>query len=152
MIMRPCSSPGPYPPDASARRSKCIPAPRSPVLASVARPRLLDRSLPNPPVPHSSIWKLRSTAGASLHPSWPSAGAELDLLVLSGGKRYGFECKFADVPGTTRSMRVALQDLGLDHLWIVYPGDEEYALDDRISVLPVTEIGTVVEGIGSKGW
>lgn len=72
--------------------------------------------------------------------------------MLSGGKRYGFECKFADVPGTTRSMRVALQDLGLDHLWIVYPGDEEYALDDRISVLPVTEIGTVVEGIGSKGW
>ena len=80
------------------------------------------------------------------------AGAELDLLVFAGGKRYGFECKFADAPGTTRSMRVALQDLGLDHLWIVYPGDEGYVLDDRISVLPVAEIGTLVERIGSKGW
>ena len=49
-------------------------------------------------------------------------------------------------------MRVALEDLRLNHLWIVYPGDEGYVLDDRISVLPVAEIGTLVEGIGSKGW
>ena len=68
-------------------------------------------------------------------------GAELDLLVFRGGKRYGFECKFADAPGTTRSMRVALEDLGLAHLWIVYPGDEAYALDDRISVLPISQAG-----------
>lgn len=60
--------------------------------------------------------------------------------------------KFADAPGTTRSMRVALKDLKLDHLWIVYPGDEGYVLDDRISALPVAEIGTLVERIGSKGW
>ena len=80
------------------------------------------------------------------------AGAELDLLVLGGGKRYGFECKFADAPGTTRSMRVALEDLKLDHLWIVYPGDEGYVLDDRISVLPVAEIGTLATGIAAKGW
>lgn len=70
-------------------------------------------------------------------------GAELDLLVLRGGKRYGFECKFADAPGTTRSMRVALEDLGLSHLWIVYPGEEAYPLDDRISVLPVSQVGEV---------
>ncbi|MDE0247846.1 MAG: ATP-binding protein [Gammaproteobacteria bacterium] len=75
------------------------------------------------------------------------AGAELDLLILRAGKRYGFECKFADAPGTTRSMRVALEDLGLDHLWIVYPGDEGYVLDERITVLPVAEIRTLAEGI-----
>ena len=38
-------------------------------------------------------------------------------------------------------MRVALEDLSLEHLWVVYPGDVEYALDDRISVLPVAGIG-----------
>ena len=80
------------------------------------------------------------------------AGAELDLLVLHGGKRYGFECKFADAPGTTRSMRVALENLKLDHLWIVYPGDEGYVLDDRISALPVAEIGTLVASMTAKGW
>ena len=67
-------------------------------------------------------------------------GAELDLLVMRGGKRYGFECKLADAPGTTRSMRVALNDLELEHLWVVYPGHEAYALDDRISVLPIANI------------
>ena len=67
-------------------------------------------------------------------------GAELDLLVMRGGKRYGFECRLADAPGTTRSMRVALNDLELEHLWVVYPGNEAYPLDDRISVLPITDI------------
>ena len=67
-------------------------------------------------------------------------GAELDLFVMRGGKRYGFECKLADAPGTTRSMRAALNDLELEHLWVVYPGDEAYPLDDRISVLPITDI------------
>lgn len=48
------------------------------------------------------------------------AGAELDLLVTFGGKRYGFEFKHSDAPGTTRSMRVAMQDLNLERLWVVY--------------------------------
>ncbi|MCY3609966.1 MAG: ATP-binding protein [Gemmatimonadetes bacterium] len=67
-------------------------------------------------------------------------GAELDLLVLHRGARYGFECKFADAPGPTRSMRVALRDLRLDHLWIVFPGAEAYSLDERISVLPISGV------------
>jgi hypothetical protein len=64
-------------------------------------------------------------------------GAELDLLVLAGGKRYGFEIKYADAPGTSRSMQVALHDLALEHLWVIYPGQHEYALADRITALPL---------------
>jgi predicted AAA+ superfamily ATPase len=67
-------------------------------------------------------------------------GAELDLLVTVGGRRFGFEFNLADAPGTTRSMRVALSDLDLEHLWIVYPGSDAYQLDERISVLPLREI------------
>ena len=78
------------------------------------------------------------------------AGAELDLLVTRGGRRYGFECKLADAPGTTRSMRVALADLGLDHLWVIYPGDDAYALDDRISALPVADVPDLAASIGSR--
>ena len=37
-------------------------------------------------------------------------------------------------------MRIALEDLSLEHLWVVYPGRQEYALDDRISVIPVDSI------------
>ena len=78
-------------------------------------------------------------------------GAELDLLALRGGRRYGFECKLADAPGTTRSMRVALDDLELSHLWVVYPGDEAYPLDERISVLPVTDIPALARSLGAGG-
>jgi predicted AAA+ superfamily ATPase len=67
-------------------------------------------------------------------------GAELDLLVRIGDKHYGFEFKYADAPGTTRSMRIALEDLSLEYLWVIYPGGQEYALDDRISVVPVDSI------------
>jgi hypothetical protein len=67
-------------------------------------------------------------------------GAELDLFVRRGGKRYGFELKYADAPGSTRSMRVALEDLRLEHLWVVYPGDREYPLDQSITVLPVASL------------
>jgi len=73
------------------------------------------------------------------------AGAELDLLVTVRGKRYGFECKYADAPGSTRSMHVALQDLNLAHLWVIYPGIERYVLDERITVVPAHKIPTLAE-------
>ncbi|MBN1512704.1 MAG: DUF4143 domain-containing protein [Phycisphaerae bacterium] len=76
-------------------------------------------------------------------------GAELDLLVMARGKRYGFECTFADAPGTTRSMRVAAADLSLEHLWVVYPGAERYALDDTITALPATEIALAADRINT---
>jgi len=68
------------------------------------------------------------------------AGAELDLMARIQSKRYGFEFKYADAPGTTRSMHIAVRDLSLEHLWIIYPGHQEYSLDDKISVFPLDSI------------
>ncbi len=68
------------------------------------------------------------------------AGAELDLLVTIAGKRHGFEFKYTDAPGRKRSMHIAIEDLGLEHLWVIYPGDQKYALDNKITVLPLEEI------------
>ncbi len=67
-------------------------------------------------------------------------GAELDLLVSRGGKRYGFEFKFADVPGTTKSMRVALADLNLERLFVVYPGERDFPLDEKIEAVPLVRL------------
>jgi predicted AAA+ superfamily ATPase len=72
------------------------------------------------------------------------AGAELDLLIMRGGKRYGFEFKFEDAPRPTRSMHVALADLGLAHLWVVFGGERELPLTDRISTLPLDRVDAVV--------
>ena len=64
-------------------------------------------------------------------------GAELDLLLFTEGRRLGVEVKHADAPTLTPSMRIALADLHLDHLTVLYPGAKHYALADRVSVAPV---------------
>lgn len=73
------------------------------------------------------------------------AGAELDLMVTVKGKRYGFEFKYTDAPGRQRSMHIALEDLGLEHLWVIYPGDQKYALDDKITVVPLEEVSQLAQ-------
>ncbi|MBN1271849.1 MAG: ATP-binding protein, partial [Candidatus Aminicenantes bacterium] len=68
------------------------------------------------------------------------AGAELDLLVTVGGKRYGFEFKYADAPGPKRSMHIAIEDLRLERLWVIYPGRHKYDINKNITVIPIENI------------
>jgi predicted AAA+ superfamily ATPase len=72
------------------------------------------------------------------------AGAELDLLWHDRGTAYGMEFKYTDAPMMTRSMKTTLDDLHLARLWVVYPGDQTYPLDDRITVVPLSRIGEIV--------
>lgn len=68
------------------------------------------------------------------------SGAELDLMVTIAGKRHGFEFKYTDAPGRKRAMHIAIKDLGLEHLWVIYPGDQKYTLDSKITAIPLEEI------------
>jgi len=72
-------------------------------------------------------------------------GAELDMVLTVNGKTYGVECKYADAPGTTRSMHVAIADLGLEHLFVVYPGSQEYRLAETITALPLHGLTRVLQ-------
>ncbi len=56
------------------------------------------------------------------------AGAELDLLMFKHGLRIGVEFKRVDAPRMTASMHIALRDLKLDALYVVYPGERRYSL------------------------
>ncbi len=68
-------------------------------------------------------------------------GAELDLLVLRDGRRFGFEIKLTRSPGITPSMRSALDALALDHLYVVCSGaGEPGPLSERITALPLGSI------------
>ena len=69
------------------------------------------------------------------------SGAEIDLLFHSGGKRYGVEFKCNEAPKIGKSMHIAITDLGLDHLYVVYPGHESYPVSEKISVLALADIG-----------
>jgi len=64
-------------------------------------------------------------------------GAELDLLMLQGERRIGVEFKYTDVPRVTRSMRIAIDDLKLAALYVVYPGEHRFALGERIEAVPL---------------
>lgn len=55
-------------------------------------------------------------------------GAELDLLVIRGGRRLGFEIKHTVAPEATKSMRIATADLMLDRLDVIHVGADTYPL------------------------
>lgn len=67
-------------------------------------------------------------------------GAELDLLLLKNGKRLGVEVKRADAPALAPSMRIALADLELDHLTVLYPGEKSYTIAQRVTVVPFSVV------------
>jgi uncharacterized protein len=67
-------------------------------------------------------------------------GAELDLLLFKNGRRLGIEVKRMDAPTLTSSMRIALKDLKLEQLVVLYPGPKAYALAERVRVLPITRL------------
>lgn len=67
-------------------------------------------------------------------------GAEIDLLMLKDKKRIGVECKRMDAPVMTPSIRTALADLKLDHVYVVYPGTKEYAISKNVDAIPLASL------------
>lgn len=70
------------------------------------------------------------------------AGAELDLLVVHGRRRVGFEIKRSTAPQVTRSMQIARRDLGLASLDVVHAGEHTFPLERGIRALAVSRILT----------
>lgn len=67
-------------------------------------------------------------------------GAELDLLVVRGRQRLGFEFKRSSAPRSTPSMRIAIEDLGLSSLTVVFPGQESYALSKKVRAVGMARL------------
>ena len=64
----------------------------------------------------------------------------MDLLLFKDGRRIGVEIKRSDSPGMTPSIRVALKDLKLDRMRVIYPGEKRYRLADQVDVVPLRDI------------
>lgn len=67
-------------------------------------------------------------------------GAEIDLILRRGDDLFGVECKLADAPRMTPSIRNALSDLGLVRVAVVYPGTQRFPLGDRVEVVPLSAL------------
>lgn len=74
-------------------------------------------------------------------------GAELDLLIVRGQKRLGFEFKRTSAPKITSSMRSALTDLKLQSLDIIHAGDRTFQLDKRVRAVSFSHILTDLKAI-----
>ena len=67
-------------------------------------------------------------------------GAEIDLVLRHRGKLFGVECKRVDAPRLTPSIRIALDDLALERVAVVYPGARRYALAERVEAVPLAAL------------
>jgi uncharacterized protein len=67
-------------------------------------------------------------------------GAEIDLLLRRGDRLFGVECKRADAPRSTRSIRNALVDLGLERVAVIYPGAKRYPLGESVEAVPLNAL------------
>ena len=66
---------------------------------------------------------------------WATQGhAEVDLLILEGSRKIAYEFKYTSTPKITKSMRIAMEDLQLDKLTIITPGEKSYPLNEHIVV------------------
>jgi predicted AAA+ superfamily ATPase len=75
------------------------------------------------------------------------SGAELDLLLTLRGRRFGFEFKYSEAPRITRSAHTAINDLQLDHVWVVYPGEHSYPIEKKIAAIPLTKVSDLSAAI-----
>lgn len=67
-------------------------------------------------------------------------GAEMDLVLRRGRHLYGVECKRTDAPRMTPSIRIAMEDLGLSRVAVVYPGERRYPIADRVEAVPFASL------------
>jgi hypothetical protein len=83
--------------------------------------------------------RLGARAGESFF--WAThGGAELDLLVMRGRQRLGFECKRTDSPRMSPSLRSALTDLNLDRLDVVHAGEHTFPLAEKVRALALSRL------------
>jgi uncharacterized protein len=102
---------------------------RHPKLGATWEGMIVEHLATQPDVRDASFW--------STH-----AGAELDLRLQVGSKVIGVEIKRTDTPRIGKSMRIALETLELDHLYVVHGGRHRFALGESFTAVPATQVLT----------
>jgi uncharacterized protein len=72
------------------------------------------------------------------------AGAELDLLIVRNGARFGFELKCTDAPRLTKSMQTALEDLRLERIQVIHPGSKSFRIHPKVEAVSILELASAL--------
>ncbi|MBM3579231.1 MAG: ATP-binding protein [Alphaproteobacteria bacterium] len=82
--------------------------------------------------------------------------AKLDLLIIKNGRRFGFEIKFSQTPQVTRGTHSALQDLRLEKIFAIHPGNRRYKMHDKVEACGAREFlrscGKIFTTSKEKAW
>ena len=78
-------------------------------------------------------------------------GAEIDLVLRRGGTLLGVECKRADSPRLTPSIRIAMADVGLARVAVLYPGTKRFPVGERVEAVPVHALAQGTSLFGKIG-
>jgi len=76
------------------------------------------------------------------------SGAELDLLVVRGRRRLGFEFKRTDAPRLSPSMTSAIDALGLERIDLVHAGSGSYPMHPKVRAVGLAELLADLAPIG----
>lgn len=69
-------------------------------------------------------------------------GSEIDLILRRGDALHGVECKRADTPRLTPSIRIALGGLKLKHVFAIYPGIQKFPLASQVEAVPLQALSS----------
>ena len=79
------------------------------------------------PEEHAYTWSVQS-------------GAEVDLVLTQPEGLVGFEFKAGDAPRKSRSMTAGMETLKLSKLYVIYPGEKNYPLDEGIEAIGIVNL------------
>ncbi len=69
-----------------------------------------------------------------------SSYGEIDLIISKDSKLYGFEFKFSDNVNLDKRWPEMIQDIGLEHLYVISPGEHNYKVADNITALGIKQL------------
>jgi predicted AAA+ superfamily ATPase len=78
-----------------------------------------------------------------------AAGAEVDVIAERGNKKIGFEIKFSSAPTLSRGFWSAVDDLGLERVYVIAPVEVGYPLGQNVDVIPAIELKKLCEALAS---
>jgi hypothetical protein len=78
-------------------------------------------------------------------------GAELDLLVVRGQSRVGFEFKRTEAPRLTPSMHISVKDLGLQRLYVIHAGRSTFPMAPKVLAVPLSRLSQTIKPLRPAG-
>lgn len=68
-----------------------------------------------------------------------AAGAEIDLLLVRGRRKFAIECKSSAAPKISRGFWSSIEELGVEKAWIIAPVKDSYPIADNVIVSPLSD-------------